>query len=51
MPGQTQNALAAQPTMADFGVNFAPAEYTNRLRPMDRAALQPINVGAPIYGT
>jgi uncharacterized protein (TIGR02594 family) len=53
MPGQqqppNQNALAQRPTLADFGVNFAPTEYTNRLRPMDRAALQPINVGAT-YG-
>ena len=40
-PQQPANQLA-RPTMADFGVNFAPVEYTNRLRPLDRSALQPI---------
>jgi hypothetical protein len=40
-PQQPANQLA-RPTMADFGVNFGPVEYTNRLRPLDRSALQPI---------
>lgn len=47
-PGQQgqmpQNQLRA-PTPADFGVSFAPLEYTNRLRGLDASALTPINTG------
>lgn len=42
MPQQNQ---LARLTPADFGVNFSPVEYTNRLRGVDPAKLTPINTG------
>lgn len=57
-PEFTGNALAAgpqsqmpqknqlrAPSPEDYGVNFAPLEYTNRLRGLDASALTPINTG------